>query len=63
MKFKQKYGIPFKLLADADSLLYDAFGVHGTRSTFLLDANGTILRVWSPVKVAGHADEVYAALP
>ena len=73
-KFKQKYGIPFALLADTESKLCDAFGVineksmYGkllkgiTRSTFLIDASGKIVRVWSPVKVDGHAADVYAAL-
>jgi len=32
------------------------------RSTFLVDAKGTIVRVWSPVSVKGHVDEVIAAL-
>jgi peroxiredoxin Q/BCP len=61
-------------LADVDSKLCDAFGViqekqmYGklvkgiVRSTFLIDAGGKIVKVWSPVSVEGHADEVYAAL-
>lgn len=67
-KFKTKYELPFRLLADVDSKLCDAFGVGGllnitTRSTFLIDASGKVLRVWPKVKVAGHAEEVYEALP
>lgn len=67
-KFKTKYELPFKLLADVDAKLCDAFGVLGllnviTRSTFLIDAGGKVLRVWPKVKVAGHAEEVYEALP
>jgi peroxiredoxin Q/BCP len=67
-KFKAKHELPFKLLADVDSKLCDAFGVLGplktvTRSTFLIDAGGKVLRVWPKVSVAGHAEEVYAALP
>lgn len=62
------------MIADTESKLCDAFGVisdktlYGkvfkgiTRSTFLIDPSGTILKVWPNVKVAGHADEVLAAL-
>lgn len=74
-KFKEKYSIPFTLLADTDSKLCDAFGViveknmYGKksmgvqRSTFLIDASGNIVRAWSKVKVDGHADEVLESLP
>jgi len=73
-KFKAKYGLPFTLLADADQALCDAFGVIGEknmygkkvmgviRSTFLIDAKGTILKVWPKVKVDGHAAEVLASI-
>jgi peroxiredoxin Q/BCP len=73
-KFKTKYDIPFKLLADVDSKLSDAFGViveknmYGKvtkgvqRSTFLVDASGKIQKVWPKVKVEGHADDVYDSL-
>jgi peroxiredoxin Q/BCP len=73
-KFKAKFEIPFKLLADTDSKLCDAFGVisdktmYGkllkgvTRSTFLIDPSGTIVKVWPKVKVEGHAEEVLASI-
>jgi peroxiredoxin Q/BCP len=73
-KFSQKLGLPFPLLSDPDNSVakeYGAFGkkmmygkpVQGTiRSTFLIDEKGKVAAVWSPVKVAGHADEVVAAL-
>ena len=61
-KFKAKYKIPFMLLSDAESKLYDALGVSG-RSTFLIDGKGAIVKVWPKVKVDGHADEVLASLP
>lgn len=73
-KFKAKYELPFPLLSDRDNALATAFGAYGEktmygkkvmgtiRSTFLIDENGTIERAWSPVKVAGHADEVLAAV-
>ena len=73
-KFKEKYGIPYRLLADVDSAVCDAFGViveknnYGKksmgiqRSTFLIDPNGEIVRVWPKVRVEGHADDVLAAI-
>lgn len=73
-RFKEKFSIPFALLADTDSKLCDAFGViveknmYGkkskgvARATFLIDADGTITRVWPKVNVDEHADEVLASL-
>lgn len=73
-KFKEKYKIPFTLIADTDSKLCDAMGViveknmYGkksmgvARATFLIDKSGTIVRVWPKVKVDDHADEVLASL-
>ncbi len=72
-KFKDKFGFPFPLLADADKAACQIFGVwkeksmYGRkymgveRSTFLLDAKGVLRREWRKVKVPGHADEVLAA--
>jgi thioredoxin-dependent peroxiredoxin len=61
-KFKAKYKIPFTLLSDTDSQLYNALGVTA-RSTFLIDGNGVIVKIWPKVKVDDHADEVLASLP
>lgn len=61
-RFKEKFSIPFPLLADTESQLYRAFGVNG-RSTFLFDETGTVVRVWPKVNVDEHADEVLASLP
>lgn len=72
--FRAKYQLPFELLVDEGSKVasaYGAFGeklmygrkVQGTiRSTFLIDEQGKLAAVWSPVKVAGHVDAVRAAL-
>lgn len=60
-KFKAKYSLPFPLIADTDHRMYDAFGVDG-RTTFLIDAEGTIRKVWPKVSVAGHAEDVYNSL-
>ena len=69
-KFKEKYSLPFELLSDVDSKLCDAFGViveksnYGKtyqgiqRSTFVVDANGKIEKVWPKVTADGHAAEV-----
>ena len=73
-KFKEKYGIPFRLLSDVDSKLCDAFGViveknmYGKkslgvqRSTFLFDASGKLIHVWPKVSVNGHAEDVLSRL-
>jgi len=60
-KFKEKYGIPFLLLADTDSRLFDAFGAAG-RSTFLIGGDGKIEKVWPKVSVQGHAHEVLQSI-
>jgi len=69
-KFKKKYDIPFRLLADVDSKVCDAFGViveknnYGKksmgvqRSTFLFDQKGRLVHVWPKVTVDGHAEDV-----
>lgn len=72
--FKEKYEIPYPLLADVDSKLCDACGViveknmYGKksmglqRSTFLFDASGTVVHAWKKVSVDGHAAAVLAKL-
>lgn len=73
-KFKTKYDLPFTLLADAEHAAAEKYGVwveksmYGKkymgveRSTFLIDKEGKIAKIWSKVKPAGHAEEVLAAL-
>lgn len=73
-KFKMKYDLNFPLLADEDHALAEAFGVwkeksmYGRkymgieRSTFLIDEEGRVEKVWRKVKARGHADEVADAL-
>jgi peroxiredoxin Q/BCP len=73
-KFKENYGLPFRLLADVDEKLCGAFGVlveknnYGKksigiqRSTFLFDEQGKLVKVWPKVSVDGHADEILGAL-
>lgn len=72
-RFKEKYMLPFQLLADVDSQLCNAFGVivdenlYGKnaiqRSTFLFDRTGTLIYVWPKVTVLDHAIEVLEVLP
>lgn len=71
--FTAKYGLGVPLATDADGALLEAFGawveksMYGKsymgidRSTFLIDAEGRIARIWRKVKVPGHAAEVLAA--
>jgi peroxiredoxin Q/BCP len=71
-KFTEKYHLPFPLLSDADKTVAIAYGAWGEkkvrgrpvvgmkRMTFLIDAAGTIQRIWSTVQPAGHAAEVLA---
>lgn len=72
--FKAKQGFPFELISDGDESLCRAFDVirmknlYGKqvqgieRSTFLIDPEGRVVRVWRKVRVAGHAQEVLEAL-
>ena len=72
--FRAKFGLPFTLLADEDHAAAEAYGswvekhnygktYWGTaRTTFLVDPNGRIAKVWPKVKPEGHADDVLAAL-
>jgi len=72
--FREKFGLPFNLLADEGHQVADAYGTWvekknygktywGTaRSTFLIDPSGRIAKVWPKVKPEGHAGEVLAAL-
>jgi len=69
-KFKQKYSLPFTLLADETGDVCQAYGVINkkslfgntflgiTRSTFLIDENGIIRAIWRKVKVPGHVKQV-----
>ena len=71
-RFAEKYGLTFPLASDAGGVT-EAYGawveksMYGKtymgidRSTFLVDANGRVARVWRRVKVPGHAAEVMEA--
>ena len=73
-KFKQKYELPFTLLADTDHAVADEYGVWGEktfagktymgveRSTFVIDPDGSVGRIFRKVKPDEHADQVLDAL-
>jgi thioredoxin-dependent peroxiredoxin len=73
-KFRDKYGLPFVLLADTDHAVAEQYGVWVEqeykgkaytgieRSTFVIDADGNIARIMRRVKPDEHADDVLAAL-
>ena len=68
--FKSKLGLPFELISDTDEKVCTMFDVivmksmYGKkvrgieRSTFVIDAEGKIVKEWRGVKVPGHVDEV-----
>jgi peroxiredoxin Q/BCP len=75
VKFKEKYGLPFTLLADTDHHVADDYGVWkektyagktywgNERSTFVIDADGRVAKVMRSVKPDTHAEQVLDALP
>jgi thioredoxin-dependent peroxiredoxin len=74
VKFKEKYGLPFTLLADPDHAVSEQYGVWGERkymgrtymgierSTFLIDEEGRVAKVMRRVKPDTHAQLVLDAL-
>jgi peroxiredoxin Q/BCP len=70
--FREKYGLTFPLLTDADHAVGEAYGAWGEktlygkksigviRSTFLVGPDGTVERAWYHVKADGHAAKVLA---
>jgi thioredoxin-dependent peroxiredoxin len=73
-KFKQKYQLPFGLLADEGHQVADLYGVWGPkkfmgksyegvlRTTFLIDEDGKIIRVFENVKPADHSAQILEVL-
>lgn len=74
VKFKQKFQLPFPLLADEGHKVCDLYQVWGPkkymgkeyegvlRTTFLIDRNGMIAKVFENVRPAQHSAEVLSAL-
>ena len=73
-KFKAKYNLPFALLSDPDHRVADMYGAWGEkkmfgksyegilRSTFIVDEEGKIVKVFPKVTPKDHSREVLAAL-
>jgi len=75
VKFKEKYSLPFTLLADPDHAVATEYGAWGEkknygktyegiiRSTFVIGPDGTLVKALRNVKPDGHAERVLAVLP
>jgi thioredoxin-dependent peroxiredoxin len=75
VRFKQKYNLPFALLADTEHDAAEKYGVwveknsfgkkrmSVKRSTFVINSDGTVAKAMYGVKPEGHANKVLAALP
>lgn len=73
-RFKDKYNLPFTLLADPDHKVCEMYGVWGLkkmmgreymgvlRTTFLIDQDGMVAKVFQNVKPAEHSKEVLEAV-
>lgn len=73
-KFRDKYKLNFPLVGDTEHRTLEAYGVwqeknmYGrksmgiARTTYVIDGDGTVKRIFPKVKVDGHAKEVLAAL-
>jgi peroxiredoxin Q/BCP len=73
-KFKEKYQLPYTLIADQDHAIAEAYGVWGEkmnfgrkymgvlRTTYIIDPDGCIAQVFEKVKPENHAEEVAEAL-
>jgi peroxiredoxin Q/BCP len=73
-KFKEKYNLPFTLLADEDHHVCEIYGVWGKKSmygreyygvlrtSFLIDAEGNLVEIFENVKPKGHSNQVLSAL-
>jgi peroxiredoxin Q/BCP len=74
VKFKEKYSLPFPLLADVEGKVCEAYGVwqekslYGrkfmgiVRTTFLIAPDGKIEKIFSKVKVKGHVEQMLGEL-
>ncbi|MBV8064481.1 MAG: thioredoxin-dependent thiol peroxidase [Actinobacteria bacterium] len=74
VKFKEKFSLPFALLADTDHAVAEAYGAWGEkknygktymgiiRSTFVIGPDGTVVKTMPNVKPDRHADDVLAVL-
>ena len=73
-KFREKYGLTMRLLADTDKKVASAYGVYKEknmygkkvmgleRTTFIIGRDGLLKKIFPKVKVDGHTEEVIQAL-
>jgi peroxiredoxin Q/BCP len=73
-KFEEKHKLNVRLLADTEKKVLEKYGAFGEkkmygkvvmgviRSTFLIDPDGKLVRIWRKVRVDGHAEAVLEAL-
>lgn len=73
-KFREKYGLQFELLVDNEHRMCESYGVWAEKSmygkkyfgvlrtTFVIDGDGTILKVYDKVKPENHAAEILSGL-
>lgn len=69
-KFAEKHALPFTLLSDKERTVMQAYGAYGEkklygkvtvgviRTTFLIDEDGKVIKVWKKVNTATHGDDV-----
>ena len=69
-KFQEKYHLPFTLLSDSEHTVSEAYGVWGlkkfmgreyygiNRSTFLINEDGNLVKIYAKVKPEAHAQEI-----
>jgi len=73
-KFKEKFKLPYTLIADEDHAIAEAYGAWGEktnfgrkymgvlRTTYIIDPDGRVAKVFEKVKPENHAEEVAEAL-
>jgi peroxiredoxin Q/BCP len=73
-KFRHKMGILYPLVADTEKGVSKSYGVYGlkkfmgreymgvNRSTFIIDKEGKIVKIFKKVRPTGHSQEVFRAL-
>ncbi len=74
-KFVEKYQLPFHLLADTDKSIMKAYGAWGEknmygkivqgvlRTTYVIDENGVIIKVFKKVQTDAHSEQILKAIP
>lgn len=72
-KFEQQYRLPFRIIADTENIITEAYGVRGMkklfgreylgilRTTFIIDEKGMIRKIFLKPRNKAHAEEILAA--